>query len=111
MEETAKVATGKDIILEIVRCMRANVEPLLYSTIAPARFFVYLHPDDHARLEGIFPVIADQARRALDAEAQRWNEETRGRRALKWLAREPRPPALEPRTGRCSRATSPSPPS
>jgi hypothetical protein len=98
MEDTAKVATGKDIILEIVRSMRANVEPLLYSTLAPARFFVYLHPDDHARLEGIFPLVADQARRALDQEVRKWNEESQGRRALKWLAREQRPPALEPPT-------------
>jgi hypothetical protein len=72
MEDTDKLATGKEIILEIVRAMRANVEPLLFSTVAPTRFFVYLHPADHQRLEGIFPLLAEEARRALDAEVRAW---------------------------------------
>jgi hypothetical protein len=100
MEDTVRIATGKDIILEIVRSMRVNVEPLLFSTIAPARFYVYLHPDDHKRLEGIFPLILDQATRALDTEVAKWNAETRGRRPLRWLARGAKTPELEsPRDG------------
>jgi hypothetical protein len=74
---------------------------LLFSTIAPARFYVYLHPDDHKRLEGIFPLIVEQATRALDADVVKWNEELQGRRLpLKWLERGPKAPALEaPRDG------------
>ncbi len=96
MEREVKTATGRDIILEIVRAMRANVEPLLYSTIAPARFFVYLHPDDYRRLEGILPVIADEARRALDADVSAWNNEAHRRRLpLPWKSRGPALAALE----------------
>jgi hypothetical protein len=73
MDEPGKTATGRDIILEIVRAMQGNVEPLLFSTVAPTRYCVYLHPADYERLEGIFPLVADQARRALDAEVARWN--------------------------------------
>lgn len=73
MDDTDKLATGRDIILEIVRAMRGNVEPLLFSTVAPTRFFVYLHPADHQRLEGIFPLLVEQARRALDEEVRKWN--------------------------------------
>ena len=74
MDDTEKLATGKEIILEIVRAMRSNLEPLLFTTVAPSRFYVYLHPADFQRLEGIVPVITAQASRALDAEVKRWNE-------------------------------------
>lgn len=96
MEETEKLATGKEIILEIVRAMRANLEPLLFSTVAPTRFYVYLHPGDHQRLEGIFPLLLDQARRALDEEVRAWNEKARpSRLPLKWLGGETPPPPIE----------------
>ncbi len=97
MEDTERQATGKEIILEIVRSLRANLEPLLFSTVAPTRFYVYLHPADHQRLEGIFPLLLDQARRALDQEVRAWNERARGARlALKWLGGESPAPPIEP---------------
>jgi hypothetical protein len=61
-------ATARDIIHEILRNMREGLEPLHYSTLPPAIYHVYLHPDDMERLRGIFPKITDEARRALDAE-------------------------------------------
>jgi FHA domain len=79
------LATGKEIILEIVRSMQANLEPLLFSTIAPARYYVYLHPSDYKRLEGVIPLIVDQARRALDDEVKKWNERARSRSPLNWV--------------------------
>ncbi|MFB3853272.1 MAG: FHA domain-containing protein [Vicinamibacterales bacterium] len=89
MDAEPKVATGREIILEIVRAMRANLEPLLYSTIAPSRFFVYLHPDDYRRLEGILSVVASEARRALDADVDAWNAENQPARVrLPWRSRE-----------------------
>jgi len=100
MEDTEKLATGKAIILEIVRAMRSNVEPLLYSTIAPTRFFVYLHPDDYQRLEGIVPLIADQAKRALDDEVRLWNEKARPVGfARKWLGGSEPPPPIDAPAG------------
>jgi hypothetical protein len=38
---------------------------LAYSVLLPCVFSVYLHPDDHARLSGVFPLIVEDARRAL----------------------------------------------
>lgn len=70
---TASPATARDIILEIVRNMREGLEPLHYSTLPPAIFHVYLHPDDMERLRGILPRILDEARRALDAEVESLN--------------------------------------
>jgi hypothetical protein len=70
---TATPATARDIILEIVRNMTEGLEPLHYSTLPPAIFHVYLHPDDVERLRGILPRIVDEARRALDAEVESLN--------------------------------------
>jgi len=61
-------ATARDIIQELVRNMREGLEPLEYSTLAPAIFHVYLHADDLDRLRGLIPRIIDEARRALDSE-------------------------------------------
>ena len=70
---TANPATARDVILEIVRNMKEGLEPLHYSTLAPAVYHVYLHPDDMERLRGIVPRIIDEARRALDAEVEQLN--------------------------------------
>jgi hypothetical protein len=61
-------ATARDIIRELVRNMREGLEPLEYSTLAPAIYHVYLHADDLDRLRGLIPRMIDEARRALDAE-------------------------------------------
>jgi hypothetical protein len=70
---SATSATAREIILEIVRNMREGLEPLQYSTLAPAIYDVYLHPDDMERLRGIVPRILEEARRALDAELESLN--------------------------------------
>ena len=70
---TANPATAREIILEIVRNMREGLEPLHYTTLPPAIFHVYLHPDDMERLRGIASRIIDEARRALDAEVESLN--------------------------------------
>jgi hypothetical protein len=80
-------ATGKDIILDIVENMRAYQEELLYSSVVPTAFEVHLHPDDYDRLEGIFPAIVAETRRALDEELARQNR----RRGPAWLRKLTRP--------------------
>src|SRR6058998_753734 len=64
-------ATGRDIILAILENMRESMEPLLYSTVAPSIYDVYLHPDDHERLAGIFPKIREEAKTALGQDLVR----------------------------------------
>ena len=66
-------ATARDVIVQIVRNMREGLEPLHYSTLAPAIYHVYLHPDDLDRLRGILPRVIEEARRALDAEVETLN--------------------------------------
>lgn len=61
-------ATGRDIILAILENMRESGEPLLYDTLVPSHYDVYLHREDFDRLSGIFARIRDEARKALGAE-------------------------------------------
>jgi len=83
--------------LEIVRNMREGLEPLQYSTLPPAIFNVYLHPDDMERLRGIVPRIVDEARRALDEEMASLN---RGGLASRLkLARRGEPKVVAPEGG------------
>jgi len=96
MQETGNVATGRAVILEIARAMRENLEPLVFSTVAPTRFYVYLHPDDYKRLEGIFPLVVEQARRALDDEVKRANERSAADKLRTWLSKDAAQPPIEP---------------
>jgi hypothetical protein len=66
-------ASARDIIAEILRNMREGLEPLQYSTLAPAVYHVYLHSKDYERLRSIFPRIAEEAERALEDEIGRLN--------------------------------------
>jgi hypothetical protein len=61
-------ATGRDIILAVLENMRESAEPLLYRTLVPSHYDVYLHTDDYARLSGIFAGIREECIDALDKE-------------------------------------------
>lgn len=93
----AHPATAREIILEIVRNMREGLEPLHYSTLAPAMYHVYLQSDDMERLRGIVPRIVEEARRALDEELERLNKASLGER-LK-VARRSEPKIAVPEGG------------
>ncbi len=90
--------SARDVILELVDNMREGIEPLLYTSLAPAVYRVVLHPDDHDRLAPIAARIVEEARRALDDEVQRLNRGDRLTPALvrRWLGASPR---VEPPQG------------
>jgi hypothetical protein len=67
---------ARDIIDAVVDNMRKNLEPLKYSTLAPSRYTVYLHPSEFARLEGIIPILKDQTTRALTDELMKLNRQS-----------------------------------
>jgi len=56
---------ARDLIEAILQNMRENLELLRYSTLAPSRYVVYLHQKEYERLEGIFPLLQEEAIRAL----------------------------------------------
>ena len=75
---------ARDLIEAVVDNMRKNLEPLKYSTLAPTRFTVYLHPTEYARLEGIIPILEGQTTRALTDELLTLNRRSPIKR---WLER------------------------
>src|SRR5829696_6057658 len=64
---------ARDVIEAVLANMRNNLEPLRYSTLAPCRCLVYLHPAEYARLEGIVPILQEQTVRALADELEALN--------------------------------------
>ena len=84
-------ATGKDIILAIIDNMRESAEPLLYNTLVPSHYGIYLHREDYDRLAGIFARIRDEARRALSEQLAELCKPG----ALRIPGLTPRPPSYE----------------
>jgi FHA domain len=83
---------ARDLIDAVVDNMRQNLEPLKYSTLAPSRYTVYLHPNEYARLEGIIPILRQQTGQALSEELEKLN----GRPSLRGLIRRWRDTPSEP---------------
>ena len=65
--------SGQVIVNELLRNMELGAFEMSYSILLPCVFSVYLHPDDHARLAGVFEFIADDAKRALAARVAKLN--------------------------------------
>ena len=75
---------ARDITEAVVANMRKNLERLRYSTLAPSRYTVYLHPREYERLEGIVPILQEHTVRALTEELERLN----GRSSIRKVALE-----------------------
>jgi len=54
--------------------LRLNLYPLPYTTLPPAVFYVYLHPGDFDRIEGIVPRLIAELQQALSDEVHRINQ-------------------------------------
>ena len=80
---------ARDLIDAVVDHMRKNVEPLKYSTLVPSRYTVYLHPAEHARLEGIVPILQEQTTRALSEALDAMNRRPAMKRWMDRLIGEP----------------------
>lgn len=73
----ASPPTGRKIVLELVKEMEDRLYPLLYRTLAPGVYHVYLHPDDYQTIEAVAPLIVADARQALDARVSELNRQAR----------------------------------
>ena len=65
--------SGQTIIDQLIRNMELGRFEMAYSVLLPCIFDVYLHPEDHARLSGVFLLIAEDAKRALAARVAQLN--------------------------------------
>ena len=71
---TVKAPTGLSIWNAMREELRLNLYPLPYTTLPPAIFHVYLHPDDFDRIEGIVPRLIAELQQALSDEVRRINQ-------------------------------------
>lgn len=79
---TAPRRPARDLIDAVLENMRNNLEPLKYSTLAPNRFVVYLHPEEFARVESILSILQEQTARALEDELNKLNNPPAYRRYI-----------------------------
>ena len=64
---------GETIVEQLIRNMDLGRFEMAYTVLLPCVFDVYLHPEDHARLAGIFDLIAEDAKRALASRVAKLN--------------------------------------
>ena len=64
---------ARELIDAVLENMRENLEFLKYSTLAPSRYLIYLHPTEYARLEGIVSILQEQTVRALEEQLEHLN--------------------------------------
>ena len=57
--------SGRIIIEQLIRNMELGQFEMGYSILMPCIFSLYLHPDDYARLTGVFDLIREDAKKAL----------------------------------------------
>jgi hypothetical protein len=81
----------RTIARAVLANMHESLVPMIYSTVTPAAYVVYLHRDDFAEVEGVVAVLTNQIDRALD-EAVRKLEQPRWWDRLLRPARDPIPP-------------------
>jgi FHA domain-containing protein len=65
--------SGQAIIDELIRNMELGQFEMGYSVLLPCVFSLYLHPEDYARLEGVFDLIVEDAKRALCSRVAQLN--------------------------------------
>jgi FHA domain len=74
MTQTAKAPTGLSIWNAVRQELTLNLYPLPYTTLPPTIFYVYLHPTDYDRIEGIVPRLVAELQQALSDEVRKINQ-------------------------------------
>jgi hypothetical protein len=74
---TTKPPSGRTIVLELLKEMEERLYPLLYRTLPPGMYYVYLHPDDFRDIEPIVPLIVADAQQGLTARVDELNTRSR----------------------------------
>ena len=72
-QQAVKAPTGLSIWNAIREELMLNLYPLPYTTLPPTVFYVYLHPTDYDRIEGIVPRMVAELQQALSDEVRRIN--------------------------------------
>ena len=73
MPQATKAPTGVTIWNAMREELLLNMYPLPYTTLPPSVFYVYLHPSDFERIEGIVPRLVAELQRSLTDEVKKIN--------------------------------------
>lgn len=82
-----KPPTGRAIVQELQRELESRLYPLMYKTLAPGIYHVYLHPDDYGQIQAIAPAIVADAQQGLNERVDalngrgRWTRLVSGKQA------------------------------
>jgi len=87
MGEAQGKISGRIIIEQLIRNMELGQFEMAYSILTPCIFSLYLHPEDYARLTGVFELIRDDAKKALEARLAQLNTKPLGGMPLGLRAR------------------------
>ncbi len=74
MAPATKTPTGLSIWNAMREELMLNLYPLPYTTLPPTVFYVYLHPADFDRIEGIVPRLVAELQQALSDEVKKINQ-------------------------------------
>jgi hypothetical protein len=74
---TPNPPTGRTIVRELLKEMEERLYPLMYRTLPPGVFHVYLHPDDHQAIASITTLIVADAERGLTTRVEELNRRSR----------------------------------
>jgi hypothetical protein len=101
MPQVTKAPTGVTIWNAMREELLLNMYPLLYTTLPPSIFYVYLHPSDYERIEGIVPRLVSELQRSLTDEVKKINQgrERAGGVLSRLIAQEEAPPIEVPASG------------
>ena len=75
--KTTRPPSGRLIVTELLKEMEERLYPLLYRTLPPSVFHVYLHPDDYREVEAISSLIVLDAQQGLNARVDELNRRSR----------------------------------
>jgi len=94
MGQTVKAPDGLSIWNAMREELMLNLYPLPYTTLPPTIFYVYLHPADFDRIEGIVHELVAQLQRKLNDEVRKINQgrEKSGGMLSRLIAQEEAPP-------------------
>jgi len=72
--DTPKPPTGQAIRHALKEELTINLYPLPFTTLVPAIYHVYMHPDDYEAIEGIVPRVIAEIATALTKDVERLNQ-------------------------------------
>jgi pSer/pThr/pTyr-binding forkhead associated (FHA) protein len=101
MAQATKAPSGVTIWNAMREELLLNMYPLPYTTLPPSTFYVYLHPEDFERIEGIVPRLVAELQRSLTDEVKKINHgrERSGGVLSRLIAQEEAPPIEVPALG------------